>query len=186
MISRRKGDLSSPGLELPKKWCSYFDVVNINKVLHFLNETQTVTLTKNVRILCKPGAYVCVSVLTPTKGEPEWDEFLARLEKNGRAPDSRYYDLVTDITTFPPSFLGISFVSVEERTRQTPNLTHPGQKTTFFTPEGLYMARQGQHYHTFITLMSYFQEGFELVDNHITKDDPTSWYLSVLLRRSSL
>lgn len=182
-ISYKKGNLADARMVIPLDWHGSFTHVNANKVFHFLDDEETKTMAHNMALCTKAGGYATLTLLSPTQGQPEWEIFHQRVEEKAPAPGLIFYDTKTDFGRGTLISLGVSIVLDEVRTHETPALIKPSQKVEFLAKAGVHVLRQGRHYHTLETLMPYVEGSFSLVDHTMIKDDPTMWYLSVILRK---
>ncbi|MBA3814115.1 MAG: class I SAM-dependent methyltransferase [Alphaproteobacteria bacterium] len=163
---------------IPTKWVNGFDLVNLTRVFHFLNDSETKTMVSNVHTLLKTGGYACIAVLAPTPGMDE-DEFNKQLKLGNPTPGLIYYDKLTTITNNCMVGETTEIVSYEELQKTTPLLTSPGQKTEFFKMGKLgdayivHALRQGRHYHTLETFSPYLKDYFNIVDSYNLKSYDT-------------
>jgi SAM-dependent methyltransferase len=156
---------------VPEKWINGFDLVNLTRVFHFLNDSETKTMVSNVYTCLKKGGYACITVLAPPKGM-EQDEFDKQLELGSPTPGLIYYEKLTTIKNNTIAGVTTEIVSYEELQKTTPKLTSPGQKIEFLKkgkPGDAYMLhahRQGRHYHTLETFAPYLENKFTIIDSH--------------------
>ncbi len=163
-----KRDFSVAG-KVPTQYVGKIQVINANKVLHFLDESETTTFLANAHSMLEDGGHLFVTVSMPTQAH----------ETAGVV----YYSKTTVIQNRQIKSQTFTAISKEDS-----GLISPRFKREVVRQSGN-MAKvimyQGRHFHTLETLQTYLSPLFEIVDSTTINCGVGNEFLSVIARKVS-
>lgn len=155
-----------------------FEIVNANKVLHFLTATETKTFLKNMDAFLKKGGRFYLTVMTPVPNSADDEHFKKQKALKADCPGLIYYDTINDLNNYYSSLPKVKILQ-----NGAPELPSPGHKIEYLDKvTNMHTLRQGRHYHDMETLTPYLDPYFHILDSTVVNYEAT-YFLSIIAEK---
>jgi SAM-dependent methyltransferase len=153
-----------------------FEIVNENKMLHFLTGEETKTCLKNTHTLLKNKGKLYLTVMTPEPNSDDDQYFKKKKALGVDCPGLIYYDIINYLGTQKLPELKIL-------PNGAPELPSPGHKIEYYDKiSKKHTLRQGRHYHDMETLTPYLDPYFHILDSTVVNYG-AAYFLSVIAEK---
>lgn len=172
----------------PAKYREQFDIINANKVFHFLNDDQTKKMLENFHFMLKKYSLVFITVSTLTEKCKEYEQFIKNKKADLTAPGIIYYNIERRAITSGLNGTIIGFTEPQRKIlskneAKLPTLGHRIEKLVERGSDQYHIVSQVRHFHDLSTLENYLFPAFEIVDNTQYSPDLEDHFLSVVARK---
>lgn len=162
--------------QIHEKFQNGFEIVNANKMFHFLTGEETKTCIKNTHTLLKNKKRLYLTVMTPVPGSDDDQHFKKQKALGVDCPGLIYYDTINYLGTQKLPELKIL-------PNGAPELPNPGHKIEYYNAKsGIHTLRQGRHFHDIETLTPYLDPYFHILDSTVVNYG-AAYFLSIIAEK---